>query len=77
MARGPGELLARKSTSYFMSLVTLWIKNGNSKSKIILESRSSSHVFNNKHFFDKMELQNLDSIKTGKEGGNIMIKGIG
>jgi hypothetical protein len=69
--------LASKSTSYFMSLVTLWIENRNSKSKIILDSGSSSHVFNNKHFFDKLELQNLDSIKTGKEGANIPIKGIG
>jgi hypothetical protein len=68
---------ANKSTNYFMSLVTLWVENGDNRSKIILDSGSSSHVFNDPRFFDKLELKDLDAIKTGKEGASIPIKGQG
>ncbi|PLW49959.1 hypothetical protein PCASD_01262 [Puccinia coronata f. sp. avenae] len=68
---------ASKSDNYFMLLVTLWIKNGDNRSKIFLDSGSSSHVFNDARFFDKLELKDLDVIKTGKEGASIPIKGLG
>jgi hypothetical protein len=59
---------ANKSTNYFMLLVTLWVENGDNRSKIMLDSGSSSHVFNDPRFFEKLELKDLDAIKTGKEG---------
>lgn len=68
---------ASKKSNYYMSLVTLWIENGNNKSKIILDSGSSSHVFNDKRFFNQLELGNLDSIRTGKKDANLAIKGTG
>ncbi|KNZ55415.1 hypothetical protein VP01_2688g1 [Puccinia sorghi] len=66
-----------QKTNYFMSLVTLWIENGNNKSKIILDSGSSSHVFNDSRFFEQLSLGDLDVIRTGKKDANLAIKGQG
>jgi hypothetical protein len=60
-----------------MSLITLWIEKGSSRSKIILDSGSTSHIFNDKLFFDQVDLGNFDSIRTGKENTNLQIKGHG
>ncbi|KNZ49413.1 hypothetical protein VP01_5024g1, partial [Puccinia sorghi] len=68
---------ASKKSNYYMSLVTLWVESGNSNSRIILDSGSSSHVFNDKRFFDQLELGDFDSIKTGKKDANLAIKGTG
>lgn len=56
----------KSHVNYYLSLVTLWINNRDSKSKIILDSGASAHIFNDKRYFSKLNLQNLDSIKTGK-----------
>ncbi|KNZ53397.1 hypothetical protein VP01_3250g2 [Puccinia sorghi] len=66
-----------QKTNYFMSLVTLWVENGDNKSKIILDSGSSSHVFNDHRFFKELNLGNLDVIRTGKKDANLPIRGHG
>ncbi|EFP75812.1 uncharacterized protein PGTG_01143 [Puccinia graminis f. sp. tritici CRL 75-36-700-3] len=48
---------AEKNVNYYMSLITLWIENGDPNSKIILDSGASAHIFNDKRFFDKLELK--------------------
>ncbi|KNZ49312.1 hypothetical protein VP01_5096g1, partial [Puccinia sorghi] len=45
-----------------MSLITLWIEAGDPKSRIILESGASAHIFNDRCFFKKLELGNLDVV---------------
>jgi hypothetical protein len=66
-----------KKTNYFMSLITLWINNGDIKSKIILDSGSSSHVFNDTRYFDRLDYGDFDVIRTGKEHSDLSIKGMG
>ncbi|KNZ44115.1 hypothetical protein VP01_94g2 [Puccinia sorghi] len=60
---------AKKSENYFMSLLTLWIESGDPKSRIILDSGASAHIFNNKQFFESLEIGDFDVIKTGKQAG--------
>ncbi|PLW06368.1 hypothetical protein PCASD_22257, partial [Puccinia coronata f. sp. avenae] len=48
----------------------------NIQSKIILNSGSSSHVFNNSQYFDQLKLGEFDFIKTGKENANLPIRGM-
>ncbi|KNZ58905.1 hypothetical protein VP01_1836g6 [Puccinia sorghi] len=68
---------ASKRTNYFMSLVTLWIESGSHDSKIILDSGSSSHIFNDPRFFEHLELGDLNVMRTGKKDANLPIKGQG
>ncbi|KNZ45797.1 hypothetical protein VP01_77g11 [Puccinia sorghi] len=63
--------------NYYMSLVTLWINHGEAKSRIVLDSGASAHIFNDRRYFSKLELKELDSIKTGKAGATMPIKGTG
>lgn len=67
----------KNHVNYYLSLVTLWINHGDPKSKIILDSGASAHIFNDERYFSKLELQDLDSIKTGKENATLPIKGVG
>ncbi|KNZ62256.1 hypothetical protein VP01_1294g8 [Puccinia sorghi] len=62
-----------------MSLVSLWIwiNNGDPKSRIILDSGASAHIFNEKQYFSNLELKDCDTIKTGKLNATLPIKGIG
>jgi hypothetical protein len=68
---------AEKNVNYYMSLITLWIENGDPNSKIILDSGASAHIFNDKRFFDKLELKDCDVIRTGKQNATLPIKGTG
>ncbi|KNZ47798.1 hypothetical protein VP01_6130g1, partial [Puccinia sorghi] len=68
---------SKEKENYFMSLLTLWIKSGDPKSRIILDSGASSHIFNNPQFFNHLEIGNFDSIKTGKRDATPPIKGKG
>ncbi|KNZ51776.1 hypothetical protein VP01_3817g2 [Puccinia sorghi] len=63
--------------NYYMSLVTLWINHGEAKSRLILDSGASAHIFNDRRYFSKLELKELNSIKTGKAGATMAIKGTG
>ncbi|KNZ53007.1 hypothetical protein VP01_3372g2 [Puccinia sorghi] len=67
----------KNQVNYYMSLITLWINQGDPKSRIILDSGASAHIFNDKQYFSRLELSDLDSIKTGKENATLPIKGIG
>ncbi|KNZ60939.1 hypothetical protein VP01_147g11 [Puccinia sorghi] len=67
----------KKSENYFMSLLTLWIESGDPKSKIILDSGASAHIFNDERFFETLEMGNFDEIKTGKQGATMPIRGKG
>lgn len=60
-----------------MSLLTLWIESGDPKSRIILNSGASTHIFNDERFFEKLEHGNFDVIKTGKRNTTMPIKGRG
>jgi hypothetical protein len=60
-----------------MSLITLWINNGNIKSKIILDSGSSSQFFNNSRYFDCLDHGDFNVVRTGKEHADLPIKGMG
>ncbi|KNZ46501.1 hypothetical protein VP01_720g8 [Puccinia sorghi] len=66
-----------KKENYFMSLLTLWIESGDPKNRIILDSGASTHIFNDKKFFDSIERGNFDVIKTGKKDATLPIKGKG
>jgi hypothetical protein len=68
---------AAKKTNFFMSLITLWINNGKIKSKIILDSGLSSHIFNDHCYFDCLDHGDFDVIRTGKEHADLPIQGIG
>ncbi|KNZ57950.1 hypothetical protein VP01_2033g4 [Puccinia sorghi] len=63
--------------NYYMSLVSLWINYGDSKSCIILDSGASAHIFNDKCFFVSLESKQCDVIKTGKQDATLPIKGVG
>ncbi|KNZ54267.1 hypothetical protein VP01_2994g3 [Puccinia sorghi] len=63
--------------NYYMSLLTLWINQGDAESRLILDSGASAHIFNDKRFFSELELKNLDVIKTGKAGATLPIAGQG
>ncbi|KNZ53408.1 hypothetical protein VP01_3247g2 [Puccinia sorghi] len=67
----------KKEVNYYMSLVLLWINDGDPKSRIILDSGASAHIFNDKSYFSKLELKDYDSIKNGKADATLPIKGIG
>ncbi|KNZ46945.1 hypothetical protein VP01_680g6 [Puccinia sorghi] len=67
----------KKEVNYYMSLVSLWINNGDPKSRIILDSGASAHIFNDKRYFSNLELKDCDTIKTGKANATMPIKGIG
>ncbi|KNZ51984.1 hypothetical protein VP01_3740g2 [Puccinia sorghi] len=62
---------------YFMSLLTLWIESGDPKSRIILDSGATAHIFNDIKFFDTIQLERSDVIKTGKQGATLPIEGRG
>ncbi|KNZ61785.1 hypothetical protein VP01_1358g6 [Puccinia sorghi] len=67
----------KSQVNYYMSLVTLWINQGDPKSRIVLDSGASAHIFNDRRYFSQLQLENLDVIKTGKENATLPIKGIG
>ncbi|KNZ44624.1 hypothetical protein VP01_898g7 [Puccinia sorghi] len=67
----------KNQVNYYMSLVTPWINHGDPKSRIILDSGASAHIFNNKQYFSQLELRDLDVIKTGKESVTLPIRGVG
>ncbi|KNZ43830.1 hypothetical protein VP01_982g8 [Puccinia sorghi] len=67
----------KDKTNYFMSLLTLWIESGDPKSRIILDSGASAHIFNDQKFFEHLELGDFDVIKTGKQDATLPIKGRG
>ncbi|KNZ59574.1 hypothetical protein VP01_1700g5 [Puccinia sorghi] len=66
-----------KNENYFMSLLTLWIESGDPKSRIILDSGASGHIFNDLRFFNNIEMGDFDIIKTGKKDATLPIKGRG
>ncbi|KNZ48274.1 hypothetical protein VP01_5782g2 [Puccinia sorghi] len=66
-----------KSENYFISLLTLWVELGDPKSRIILDSGASGHIFNDLKFFNDIKMGEFDSIKTGKKDANLPIKGRG
>ncbi|KNZ54047.1 hypothetical protein VP01_3062g1, partial [Puccinia sorghi] len=45
----------KDQVNYYLSLVTLWVNHGNSKSRIILDSGASAHIFNDKRYFSQIE----------------------
>ncbi|KNZ54014.1 hypothetical protein VP01_3075g2 [Puccinia sorghi] len=67
----------KEKENYFISLLTLWIESGDPKTRIILDSGASAHIFNDTRFFEKIELGNFDVIKTGKQGATMPIEGKG
>ncbi|KNZ45955.1 hypothetical protein VP01_767g6 [Puccinia sorghi] len=67
----------KKAENYFLSLLTLWVESGDPKSRIILDSGASAHIFNNENFFETLEMGDFDSIKTGKQGATMPIRGKG
>ncbi|KAI7965150.1 hypothetical protein MJO29_003248 [Puccinia striiformis f. sp. tritici] len=68
---------ANKNVNYYMSLITLWTNTDNPRSKIILDSGASAHIFNDAKFFNTLELSDRDVIRTGKKDATLPIKGIG
>ncbi|POW14289.1 hypothetical protein PSTT_03064 [Puccinia striiformis] len=68
---------ANKNVNYYMSLITLWTDSDSPRSKIVLDSGASAHIFNDTKFFDKLELGDRDVIRTGKKDATLPIKGIG
>ncbi|KNZ53473.1 hypothetical protein VP01_322g3 [Puccinia sorghi] len=67
----------KDQVNYYLSLVTLWINHGNSKSRIILDSGASAHIFNDERYFSHLEPCSHDVIKTGKQDATLPIKGTG
>ncbi|KNZ62497.1 hypothetical protein VP01_1263g6 [Puccinia sorghi] len=67
----------KREVNYYMSLVLLWINHGEEKSKIILNSGASAHIFNDEKYFSSLQLKDCDVIKTGKASATLPIKGIG
>ncbi|KNZ45887.1 hypothetical protein VP01_771g3 [Puccinia sorghi] len=67
----------KNQVNYYMSLVTLWINHGDAKSKIILDSGASAHIFNDVKFFSRLDISDNDVIKTGKADATLPIKGTG
>ncbi|KNZ44822.1 hypothetical protein VP01_878g3 [Puccinia sorghi] len=67
----------KEKEGYFMSLLTSWREPGNPKSRIILDSGASAHIFNNLKFFNNIHLERSDEIKTGKQGATLPIEGRG
>ncbi|KNZ44713.1 hypothetical protein VP01_88g5 [Puccinia sorghi] len=47
------------------------------KSRIILDSGASAHIFNDKQFFSQITKGEFEEIKTGKENATLPIKGTG
>ncbi|KNZ50330.1 hypothetical protein VP01_4489g2 [Puccinia sorghi] len=68
---------SKEKENYFMSLLTLWIESGNPRGQIILDSGASAHIFNDKRFFNHLEMGSFDLIKTGKKEATLPIKGRG
>ncbi|KNZ50089.1 hypothetical protein VP01_4600g1 [Puccinia sorghi] len=68
---------SNSNVNYYLSLITLWTKTSSSKSKIVLDSGASAHIFNDPRFFDQLELRDYEVICTGKEGATLPIKGVG
>ncbi|KAI7962507.1 hypothetical protein MJO28_000601 [Puccinia striiformis f. sp. tritici] len=68
---------SNKNVNYYTSLVTLWTNDGGSKTKIVLDSGASAHIFNDVQFFSNLELRDLDVIQTGKKDATLPIKGMG
>ncbi|POV94118.1 hypothetical protein PSTT_17014, partial [Puccinia striiformis] len=68
---------SNKNVNYYTSLVTLWTNDGGSKTKIVLDSGASAHIFNDVQFFSNLELRDLDVIRTGKKDATLPIKGMG
>ncbi|KAI9608927.1 hypothetical protein H4Q26_005121 [Puccinia striiformis f. sp. tritici PST-130] len=68
---------ANKNVNYYMLLITLWTDSDSPRSKIVLNSGASAHIFNDTKFFDKLELGDRDVIRTGKKDATLPIKGIG
>ena len=68
---------AKDDENYYISLLTLWIDSGSTSSRIIFDSGSSSHVFNDPVFFTDLQRGDFDSIKTGKRGAALPVKGKG
>ncbi|KNZ54549.1 hypothetical protein VP01_2917g2 [Puccinia sorghi] len=66
----------RNQVNYYMLLVTLWINRRDPKSRIILDSGASAHIFNDKKYFSRLELNDFDVIKTRKENATLPIKGM-
>lgn len=67
----------KSNTNYFLSLISLWIDAGDPRSRLILDSGSSAHVFNDRSFFSSLALGDFDVIKTGKAGASMPVKGRG
>ncbi|KNZ49293.1 hypothetical protein VP01_5102g1, partial [Puccinia sorghi] len=67
----------KEKTNYFMSLLTLWIKSGDQKSRIILDSGALAHIFNDRRFFEHLEEGEFNVIKTVKQDATFPIKGKG
>ncbi|KNZ59004.1 hypothetical protein VP01_181g5 [Puccinia sorghi] len=68
---------SKEKENCFIPLLTLWIELGDPRSRIILDSGASAHIFNNPQFFNHLEIGNFDSIKTGKRNATLPIKGKG
>ncbi|KNZ51685.1 hypothetical protein VP01_3861g3 [Puccinia sorghi] len=51
--------------------------SGDPRGQIILYSGASAHIFNDKKFFNHLEMGRFDSIKTGKKDATLPIKGRG
>ncbi|KNZ50541.1 hypothetical protein VP01_4360g1 [Puccinia sorghi] len=68
---------SKSEANYFMSLLTLWVEKGDNKSRIILDSGASAHIFNHERFFTQITRGEFDNIKKGKEDATLPIKGKG
>ncbi|POV99253.1 hypothetical protein PSHT_13735 [Puccinia striiformis] len=68
---------ASKNVNYYTSLITLWTENVNPKSRIVLDSGASAHIFNDTKFFSQLELGGSDVIRTGKKDATLPVKGTG
>ncbi|KNZ58329.1 hypothetical protein VP01_1951g5 [Puccinia sorghi] len=68
---------SKLEANYFMSLLTLWVEKEDNKSRIIMDSGASAHIFNDGQFFTQITQGEFDNIKTGKEDATLPIKGKG
>ncbi|KNZ59752.1 hypothetical protein VP01_166g14 [Puccinia sorghi] len=68
---------SKDKENYFMSLLTLWVESGDPRSRIILDSGASAHIFNDSRFFDHLEIGSFNTIKTGKKDATLPIRGRG
>ncbi|KNZ54277.1 hypothetical protein VP01_2990g2 [Puccinia sorghi] len=58
------------------STTTCLINHGDPKSRIILDSGASAHIFNDKRYFTGLDLNDYDVIRTGKGNATLPIKGM-